>query len=253
MHSPFLKSRFFNPFFLILPVVLIIFFKPAPSQSAERTFYSVQLASHQRLSNAEDHVQQLNSRGYDAFYKKVDIPDMGQWHRIFIGRFKDKNEATAVAEKLKEKGFSKDITIKALPEIVTIGVIDTRRILQESNRSRLRYAAYAELLNDKRAVLESERQKVLAMEKSLKNGETSGDLSEAKRDLARLKEDLEEELKEKAAVFKKEILYGLKKVVKNYSEKEAYHMLLEKSYLIVIDKWIEVTDEIISLYDNEEE
>lgn len=60
-------------------------------------------------------------------------------------------------------------------------------------------------------------------------------------------------MKEKAEDLKKVVSSELRKVVKDFSEKEGYLMLLEKRSLIVIDKWIDVTDEIINLYDNKVE
>lgn len=108
MYPLLYKIKLHKAIFLLFPVALIIFFKPITAHSAKRSYYSVQLASYKHVNNAEEHVLQLNSKGYDAFYKKVDIPNMGEWHRIFLGKFRDKEDAEELVKKLKTVGFSTD-------------------------------------------------------------------------------------------------------------------------------------------------
>ncbi|MFC1869435.1 SPOR domain-containing protein, partial [Thermodesulfobacteriota bacterium] len=135
----------------ILLIPLVILFSSSNAEGFDRSYYSIHIASHKILPNADKEILQLKKKGYDAFHRKVDILDKGEWYRLFIGRFGNKEKALAFAKELKASGFSKYSTVKELIEVVTIGVIDTRKILRESKAAKTANAAYLEILKAKRA------------------------------------------------------------------------------------------------------
>ncbi len=54
--------------------------------------------------NAEEEVRRLEKYGYSAFYQEKEV--LGQrWFRVYIGDFKDEQEARKVGSELKEKGI----------------------------------------------------------------------------------------------------------------------------------------------------
>ena len=78
-----------------------------------RLRYTLQLASYQERSLAEDDVKKLKKQGYAAFIITSQVPDKGTWYRVRVGSFSNK----ASAEKLR-----KDIQAKA--GVSTIIVIE---------------------------------------------------------------------------------------------------------------------------------
>ena len=106
-------------------------------------------------------------------------------------------------------------------------------------------------------------EKVLEMEDRLKSekGEISptarkdmmDKISKERKELMRLKVDLEKELKQKDEELKRELLTEIREIIKTFSEREKQLILLEKKSVVVIDDNVDVTDKIIELYDAQKE
>ena len=95
--------------------------KPAPSKATTKTvkpkrFYTVQVASMRSPTEAQKFVKYLREKGYEAFYRKVILPQKGTWYRVYVGRFKSLSEARAFGEKLKKKEKFKAFYIQRLVE-----------------------------------------------------------------------------------------------------------------------------------------
>ncbi len=88
--------------------------KPAPK--APQPFYSVQVASLRSPSEAQKFVNYLRDKGYEAFYRRVVLPQKGVWYRVYVGRFKSFREAKSFGEKLKAKEKFKAFYIQRLVE-----------------------------------------------------------------------------------------------------------------------------------------
>ena len=103
---------------LILPV-LFIFLSDSGSSGGETEdeYYSNQVASYINFDDATALVDTLRAQSYDSFCKTVTIPQKGKWHRVFIGRYKNRGEALKAGRKLIEKGVFKNcIVLKTKPE-----------------------------------------------------------------------------------------------------------------------------------------
>ena len=83
------------------------------AEPAEK-IYSIQVASYKNLDSAVKRIAELIESGYDAFYKKADIKGKGTWHRIFVGKFKTKEEAVQKAQTMKEQKVISDFMIKVI-------------------------------------------------------------------------------------------------------------------------------------------
>jgi cell division septation protein DedD len=63
--------------------------------------YTIQIGAFQNEEIAKKIVDELKSKGYDAFIKTVEISGKGTWHRVRIGTFKTREEAMLYGDKLK--------------------------------------------------------------------------------------------------------------------------------------------------------
>ena len=87
--------------------------EPGKAQGAKKV-YSIQVASYKNLDGAVKRIAELIESGYDAFYKKADIKGKGTWHRIFVGKFKTKEEALQKAQTMKDQKVISDFMIKVI-------------------------------------------------------------------------------------------------------------------------------------------
>jgi cell division septation protein DedD len=87
--------------------------EPGKTEPAQK-IYSIQVASYKNLDSAVKRIAELIESGYDAFYKKADIKGKGTWHRIFVGKFKSKEEALQKAQTMKDQKVISDFMIKVI-------------------------------------------------------------------------------------------------------------------------------------------
>jgi general secretion pathway protein A len=62
--------------------------------------YTVQVESFKGEDKAAARMQELRSRGFDAWVAWIDLGEMGIWYRVLVGKYKDKSEAQIMARKL---------------------------------------------------------------------------------------------------------------------------------------------------------
>ncbi|MFC1532956.1 OmpH family outer membrane protein [Thermodesulfobacteriota bacterium] len=246
---------FSNPLFVISLSIPLIFLDicilNGTAICADRSYYTIQIAAHKKLPNTEKHVLQLQVKGYDVFYKKVDIPGKGEWYRVYLGHFENKEKALTFSKELKAAGITDYSMIHKFVDILTVGVIDTMKIFRESKASKSADASYFKDLEAKRAVFNSRQKKVLELEESLKNGDIKVNYSDERKKLKRLKASLEEELKKKREELRRALLTEIREIVKTFSQREKYLILLEKKKVVIIDETVDVTDKIIEFYDTQ--
>ncbi len=72
---------------------------------------TIQVASSKSLNFADKMVVQLKKKGYPAYRVTAQIPGKGTWHRVRIGRFKNRAEATRFLNSLKKENL-KGIIVK---------------------------------------------------------------------------------------------------------------------------------------------
>jgi outer membrane protein len=142
---------------------------------------------------------------------------------------------------------------------IRIGLIDRDRILRECKAAQDARAAFAQDVMSKRRLYQETEEQVRAMQRTLK--ETGRDLDPALRrekieqfeqemkDLKRLKADLEEELKKKDAQLAREILVEVSRIVEAFRKEQGYTIILERKTVVAADDAIDITDDIIRLYD----
>jgi outer membrane protein len=142
---------------------------------------------------------------------------------------------------------------------VKIGIIDTQKILVESKAAKNERTLFLKDLETKKGVYRSRELDVQKMQEELKA--QASDLTEAKRkekieeiekdvkELGRLKTDLEEELKKKELELTRALLQEIGDIVKQFSLREKYTLILEKKSVITSDDAVDVTDKVLKLYD----
>ncbi len=73
----------------------------------EKSLYSVHVSSYRNIAGANKEVEDYRKRGYDAFTIFTTIPGMGNWYRVFVGRFRTELEAATEAQSLLNLGLTK--------------------------------------------------------------------------------------------------------------------------------------------------
>lgn len=140
-----------------------------------------------------------------------------------------------------------------------IGLIDTQRILQESKAAQQAREAIVQELKEKQAVYQGKEREILALRETYEQKKASLSPEEAKdrqlelardlKELRRLKADLEEELNRKNREWTVQILKEVAEVVSDFRSEEDFTFILEKENVVTADPAIDVTDQIIRLYD----
>jgi len=72
---------------------------PPPGAS----FYTVQVGSFRRDTDAQRLQQQLAQKGYAARLLSITLPGKGLWHRVRIGTFAERAEANEMAQRLRRQ------------------------------------------------------------------------------------------------------------------------------------------------------
>ena len=76
--------------------------------------FTVQVASFNGVSQANERISSLRAAGFDARSTEVEIPGRGKWHRVHVGRFSTREEAAKVAAQLREKGAAASSMVVAV-------------------------------------------------------------------------------------------------------------------------------------------
>lgn len=147
----------------------------------------------------------------------------------------------------------------SVAEAVKIGVVDIQRIMRESQKAKDARGMFLMDVEAKRGVLKSKEKKVRAMQEQLKQAKTDKSAEEVKearekihqavKDLKRLRNDMEEELKKKEKELTRKLLDEIRGVVQDFLKKKKYTLILEKKLPLAFDRGIDITDKIIERYD----
>jgi outer membrane protein len=142
---------------------------------------------------------------------------------------------------------------------VRIGVIDTQKIMRESKAAKKARDILASDLDAKRAKFKAEEDQARKLDEELKKSgesmtpaarqEKAEQLEKEIKELGRLKSDLEEDFRKKDAELGRKILSEISVIVKEFTKKEKFTVILEKRYVVAADDTIEITDKIIRQYD----
>lgn len=88
-------------FFLLLLTLLV---HPEAADGEERFYYSIHFASFKQLENANRQVNALKEKGKMVFWRMADVPGDGQYYRVYLGRYYNRDEAVAFWNKLNNIG-----------------------------------------------------------------------------------------------------------------------------------------------------
>jgi hypothetical protein len=94
-------------FLLIRALLLalpIIFITANTGDCTEDSYYTIHLASFKELQNANDFVNAMTHKGKTIFWKKADVPGKGEYYRVYMGKYKNRDEAVEFWKILKEEG-----------------------------------------------------------------------------------------------------------------------------------------------------
>jgi tetratricopeptide (TPR) repeat protein len=76
-----------------------------PASVSARLVYSLHVASFRKLSSAEKEIERLAEEGIDAWWKKTQVPNKGEWFRVYIGEEESKSETEKMGQRLKSSGI----------------------------------------------------------------------------------------------------------------------------------------------------
>jgi hypothetical protein len=79
--------------------------KASTVPAENQTTVTIQVSAFKKSYEAERDVARLKSHGLDAKNRKESVPGNGVWYRVYVGRFKKRSEARAVADSLKAQGI----------------------------------------------------------------------------------------------------------------------------------------------------
>jgi outer membrane protein len=142
---------------------------------------------------------------------------------------------------------------------IKIGVIDTERILAESRAARETQALFAKEIEENRNLLLGKQKEVEALQEELNTqrldmtpavlSEKQDKLSRVVKEYNRMKNDIEEDLKNRDNELSRGLLTDIREIVSKYSKEEKFTLILEKNSVVTFDDAIDITNKIIQLYD----
>jgi len=145
---------------------------------------------------------------------------------------------------------------------IKIGVIDTQKIIMQSEKIMNSRADFFKDIEEKKAKLMEKQKSAQMLDSELKSGNTSmsneernkktDKLSREVKNLNRMKEEIELELKSKDAELGRTFLRQIRDVTNDFLLKNNYTIILEKGSVVASDNTVDITDEIIKLYDSKQ-
>jgi outer membrane protein len=145
------------------------------------------------------------------------------------------------------------------PGPVKIGIVDVQKILKESKAGKQSQALFMKDVEIKRAQLLLKDKEIQALDAELKNKDIKMSDEIRKQKTDKLAQDIKnfksldagmaEELKKKDLELTQKILTEVREILQTFSKKERYTIILEKGAVVTSDDAIQITDQIIRLYD----
>jgi len=121
---------------------------------------------------------------------------------------------------------------------VKVATVDMSRVLNESGVAKSKRQKIEEMSAEKRKEIESQRNTLAELEKKLRSAQVKEDSKEADefrakvKDLSRLIQDSEEELRREYARVQKDLTDDALEVVKSYAESNDIGLVIEKSKIV---------------------
>ena len=141
-----------------------------------------------------------------------------------------------------------------------IGIIDPQKILENSQKMLKHRSEFLKDVEAKKQELEKKQQaaQVLYSELRTKQGEMSDkeirdktyQLQREEKNLKRMQNEIEAELQAKNTELLRTFSIQISEVAAEYLKKEKLTLIMEKNKVIVSDDAVDITDQIIKLYDS---
>jgi tetratricopeptide (TPR) repeat protein len=110
---------------------------PLPSKPLP---YTIQVSAFRDLQMSNQVAKKLLTKGDQAFTCPVEISGKGKWHRVYIGYYKNHEDAKVAAAGLKKRSF-RYVRIAKKPYAVQVGLVGSEKEVQEL-KSRLQAKGY---------------------------------------------------------------------------------------------------------------
>jgi hypothetical protein len=80
----------------------MVFVQIDVADCAERVYYSIQISSFEDLNKANRQVNALKKKEKTVFWKKVNIPGKGEFYRVYLGKYTNRDDAFEHWKQLRE-------------------------------------------------------------------------------------------------------------------------------------------------------
>jgi outer membrane protein len=150
-------------------------------------------------------------------------------------------------------------TTSAYAADIKIGVIDTERIMKESKAGVATRSLFSKEVQENNNRLQTKQKEAQALQDELntkgKNMTTAvltekqATLTQVAKEYTRMKNDIEADLKTRDNELSQKLLTAIGEIVSQYSQKEKFTLILEKTAVVTYDNAVDITDKIIQLYD----
>lgn len=101
--------RIISFFKILITVLILLLYNPFTglviSAETEESIYLIHVSSFRSRKSAEIEVSNLSTYGVQVFYKYESVEGKGKWFRVYIGTFKNRQEAMEKGAKLLRKGI----------------------------------------------------------------------------------------------------------------------------------------------------
>ena len=78
--------------------------------------YTIQIASFRTREKALEEIDALKHLDHPVYISKANIPEMGVWYRVLIGKFNTQAQARKIQKEFKIKGFSDARVMESIPK-----------------------------------------------------------------------------------------------------------------------------------------
>jgi tetratricopeptide (TPR) repeat protein len=90
-----------------------------PESVSARLVYGLHVSSFRKLSSAEKEIERLAEEGVYAWWKKTQVPNKGEWFRVYIGEEESKSEAENMGQMLKSSGTIDSFMIRRVEKEIS--------------------------------------------------------------------------------------------------------------------------------------
>ncbi|MFC1489401.1 DUF1566 domain-containing protein [Thermodesulfobacteriota bacterium] len=80
----------------------MVFVQIDVADCTERVYYSIQISSFRDLNKANRHVNALKKKEKIVFWKKVTVPGKGEFYRVYLGKYANRDDAFEYWKQLRE-------------------------------------------------------------------------------------------------------------------------------------------------------